>query len=51
MKKLAFFLALLMAFTMGGTVSAMAEETGIDTSVLDMDYYSRYRDKGYSISV
>lgn len=51
MKKLAFFLALLMAFTMGGTVSAMAEETGIDTSVLDMDYYSRYKDKGYSISV
>lgn len=51
MKKLAFFLALLMAFTLSGTVSAMAEETEIDPSVLDMEYYSRYKDKGYSISV
>lgn len=51
MKKFAFFLALLMAFTMGGTVSAMAEETEMDISALDMEYYSRYKDKGYSISV
>ena len=32
-------------------VTALAAETGIDTSALDMEYYGRYRDKGYSISV
>ena len=53
MKKriLSLLAALVLAFPCFGTVRALAEGTGIDTSALDMDYYGRYPDKGYSISV
>ena len=53
MKKriLSLLAALVLAFPGFGTVRALAEGTGIDTSALDMDYYGRYQDKGYSISV
>ena len=53
MKKriLSLLAALVLAFPCFGTVRALAEGTGIDTSALDMDYYGRYQDKGYSISV
>ena len=47
-------LSLLLAIMMAALllpVTALAEETGIDTSALDMEYYGRYKDKGYSISV
>ena len=52
MKKriLSLLLALMMVFLLL-PVTALAAETGIDTSALDMEYYGRYRDKGYSISV
>ena len=50
MKKIALFLALLIVAGTFGTVTAFAEEK-IDTNALDMNYYSRYKDKGYSISV
>ena len=47
-------LSLLSALVMAAAllpVTALAAGTGIDTSVLDMNYYGRYKDKGYSISV
>ena len=52
MKKriLSLLLALMMVVLLL-PVTALAAETGIDTSALDMEYYGRYRDKGYSISV
>ena len=52
MKKciLSFLLALMMVVLLL-PVTALAAETGIDTSALDMNYYGRYKDKGYSISV
>lgn len=52
MKKriLSLLLALVMVVLLL-PVAALAAETGIDTSALDMEYYGRYKDKGYSISV
>ena len=52
MKKriLSLLLALMMVVLLL-PVTALAAETGIDTSALDMEYYGRYKDKGYSISV
>ena len=52
MKKriLSLLLALMMVVLLL-PVTVLAAETGIDTSALDMEYYGRYRDKGYSISV
>ena len=52
MKKriLSLLLALMMVVLLL-PVTALAAETGIDTSALDMEYYGRYRDKGYSISI
>lgn len=45
------FLLALMVVVLLLPVTALAAETGIDTSALDMNYYGRYKDKGYSISV
>ena len=47
MKKriLSLLLALMMVVLLL-PVTALAAETGIDTSALDMEYYGRYRDNG-----
>lgn len=53
MKKLALFLTALLMIGCLGTLPAFAEGESeeIDISTLDMNYYSKYRGKGESISV
>lgn len=52
MKKRIFSLILALLLTVPfGFVTAYASETGIDTDALDMEYYERFKGKGYSISV
>ena len=50
-KRICSLLLALMMVILLLPVTALAEESGIDTSALDMEYYGRYKDKGYSISV